>query len=79
MSIELHREAPLFDSLLKIQMCEGATESRTTPLAFRIIPGTRSLPNNSQPERLYHFEVSLIQCLCLLLVDSVGVFAPTFI
>ena len=65
MSIELHRETPLFDAPLNVQMCQGATESRTAALSFRIIPGTRPLPNNSQPERLYHFEVSIVQSACL--------------
>eukprot|EP00605_Chrysophyceae_sp_TOSAG23-4_P001100 GSChrysophyteH1.ASY1.ANO1.1206.1 assembled CDS len=59
MSIELHRELPVFDKCLTVRQCQGASESRTTPLSFRVIPGNRSITGSSgQSERLFHFEVT---------------------
>jgi spindle assembly abnormal protein 6 len=58
-SMELHRETPVFDQGLLIKQCQGTSESRTTPLSFRVIPGTRSITGSSgQSERLFHFEVT---------------------
>lgn len=67
MSVELHRETPLFDSILNVQLCQGSSDSRTAPLSLRIIPGTRSLASSGQPERLFHFEVSAFDSMELYL------------
>ena len=59
MSMELHRETPVFDQGLLVKQCQGTSESRTTPLSFRVIPGVRSITGSSgQTERLFHFEVT---------------------
>ena len=57
MAIELQRDAPLFDKLLNIQICQGNAEPRVLALSFRVIPGTRSMAQSGQSERLFHFEV----------------------
>ena len=58
MSVELHRDTPLFDKTLNIRLFQGSSESREVELSLRIIPGTRALASSGQPERLFHFEVS---------------------
>ena len=59
MSIELHRDQPVFDKCLTVRQCQGTSESRTTPLSFRVIPGGRAVAGSSgQSERLFHFEVT---------------------
>ena len=63
MSVELHRDSPVFERCVNVRQCQGTSESRTTPLDYRIIPGTRSIAGGSsgQSERLFHFEVSIEQ------------------
>jgi hypothetical protein len=56
--VDLHRESPLFDRELGVQLFQDVSESRQAPLSIRIIPGTRSTGSSGQPERLFHFEVS---------------------
>ncbi len=61
MSVELHRDSPIFDKGISVRQCQGAFESRNAPLDFRIIPGTRALTgvqSSGQSERLFHFEVA---------------------
>lgn len=59
MSVELARDAPLFDKFLQVQIVQGNAEPRVVSLAFRVIPGTRSTSQTAtgQSERLFHFEV----------------------
>ena len=57
--MELHRDTPVFDKCLTIRQCQGTSESRTTPLSFRVLPGNRTITGSSgQSERLFHFEVT---------------------
>lgn len=59
MSVELHRDTPVWEKCLTVRQCQGSVDSRTTSLAFRIIPGTRAVIGSSgQNERLYHFEIT---------------------
>jgi spindle assembly abnormal protein 6 len=55
---ELHRESPLFDKVLVMQLQSGIQEARVIPLTVRIIPGTRSTNLAGQAERLVHIEIT---------------------
>lgn len=66
MAVELHRETPLFDKTLNIRLFQGSSESREVPLSLRIIPGTRAVATSGQPERLFHFEVSIMMTATIL-------------
>jgi spindle assembly abnormal protein 6 len=60
MSVELHRDTPIFDRKVSVRQCQGPSESRNTPLDFRVISGSRAITGGSsgQSERLFHFEVA---------------------
>jgi len=60
MSVELHRETPIFDRRVSIRQFQGPSESRNAPLDFRVISGTRAITgvSSGQSERLFHFEVA---------------------
>lgn len=59
MSVELHRDTPIWEKSLVVRQCQGTADSRTTELEFRIIPGTRAVIGSSgQSERLIHFEIT---------------------
>jgi spindle assembly abnormal protein 6 len=60
MSVELHRDTPVFDRRVSVRQCQGPSESRNTPLDFRVISGSRAITGASsgQSERLFHFEVA---------------------
>ena len=59
MSVELARDAPLFDKPLNFQLVHGLAEPRVVSLVFRVLAGTRATGQSAagQAERLFHFEV----------------------
>jgi spindle assembly abnormal protein 6 len=57
MAVDLHREAPLFDDTLSVEIISSSHESRTLPLVVRLLSGTRQHVSGAI-EKIIHFEVT---------------------
>ena len=54
---DIQRDAPLFDKLVPIEICNGGDNTRVSHLTFRILAGTRTSVGSNQPEKLFRVEV----------------------
>ena len=57
MTTDLHRESPLFDRELHMEVTSSGNDARTNDLIVRIINGTRQSVQG-QSEKIIHFEVT---------------------
>lgn len=69
---ELHRESPLFDRLLPIQITDDVHDNRGTNLVLRILKGSQPTASAGQIESVLHIEVTDDNDPCFLFYMDVG-------